>query len=142
MRGTPARTSASTASTIGVSSGGGAVAFPINKVISPFTESRAASCARISAAVPRRNSSCNLGQFPRHHHGTRSQRFLDGFQRLQNPVRSLVENQRRRARPPAPSSAFSRCPGFGGRNPPKWNESVGRPDAASAVSAADAPGIG
>jgi hypothetical protein len=58
---------------------------PINNVISPFTDSRAASVAPISAAVPRRNSSWIL---------VSSQYFLDSRQRLHDAMRRFVKNQR------------------------------------------------
>ena len=94
MRGMPSPISVFTASSSGVSSGGGAVALPISSVISPFTESRDASCARIFGGRAAQILLVDFGEFARHHHGPRAERRFDGLQRFQNAVRRFVENQR------------------------------------------------
>ena len=73
----------------------GAVALPISSVISPFTASR---CSKSGADFGRRAAQellVNLGQLARHDDRARAQDLLDGFQRFQNAVRRLVEDQRR-----------------------------------------------
>src|SRR5262249_7365501 len=70
-----------------------------------------------------------------------SKHFDDVAQRLEDAmwcfVKSCVRGELRIA-----SSAVRRAPAFGGRNPPKRKESVGRPLATSADRNADAPGTG
>ena len=66
---------------------------PISRVISPFTESRGASCGANFGRRPAQKLFVDLGQLARHHHRARAEGPLDGLQCLQNPMRRLIENQ-------------------------------------------------
>ena len=98
---------------------------------------------RVRASVPRAHRLERLGQFARDRRGAiAAERRRHVGKRGGEARRRLEEDQRRGNGRRAPPRRFSRAADFGGRKPAKKKLSVGRPEATSAASTAEAPGIG